>query len=140
MAHYALIDGNNVVVQVIVGIDEDDTDNLPAEFDSWEEFYGDFHDLTCKRTSYNTRFGVHTDGGTAFRGHFAGQGMTYDSVNDRFIFDQPYASWTFNESSYKWEPPITQPDNTNTNKYVWNEETYQNDTADPKTEGWELDN
>ena len=54
MAHYALLDENNVVTQVITGIDEDQNDTLPDGFSSWEEWYGNYHGVTCKRTSYNT--------------------------------------------------------------------------------------
>ena len=55
MAHYAFLDENNIVTKVIVGNDESNTDNLPSEFSSWEEFYGDKFSLTCKRTSYYTQ-------------------------------------------------------------------------------------
>jgi hypothetical protein len=54
MAHYALLDENNIVVNVIVATDENDLDDLPEEYSSWEECIGDRYSMTCKRTSYNT--------------------------------------------------------------------------------------
>ena len=66
MAHYAFIDDNNIVTQVIVGRDEDD---LAEGVTSWEDYYGARHGQTCLRTSYNTRAGEHSEGGTPFRGN-----------------------------------------------------------------------
>ena len=71
MAHYAFLDENNKVVEVITGIDEDNTSELPEGFSSWEEWYGNFRGMTCKRTSYNTVDGVHNLGGTPYRGTYA---------------------------------------------------------------------
>ena len=85
MAHYAFINDNNIVTEVIVGVDEDAKDDLPDEFDSWEAFYGDFRGQTCKRTSYNTLGNEHNDSGTAYRGNYAGIGYTYDTSNDVFL-------------------------------------------------------
>ena len=137
MAHYAFINDNDIVTEVIVGIDEDSTDTLPEGYTSWEDWY-----LTqrpnasaCKRTSYNTSGNTHSGGGTAFRGNYAGVGMTWDEDNDVFYAEQPFASWTLS-SDWVWEAPIDMPDDGNS--YIWNENAYQADTADPKTEGWEL--
>jgi hypothetical protein len=137
MAHYAFIDNNDIVTEVIVGIDEDSTDTLPEGYTSWEDWY-----LTqrpsmsaCKRTSYNTIANTHSGGGTAFRGNYAGIGFTWDETNDVFYPPQPYGSWTLS-SDWVWEAPIDYPDDGN--NYIWNENAYQADTADPKTEGWEL--
>jgi hypothetical protein len=137
MAHYAFIDNNDIVTEVIVGIDEDSTDTLPEGYTSWEDWY-----LTqrpsmsaCKRTSYNTIANTHSGGGTAFRGNYAGIGYTWDETNDVFYPPQPYGSWTLS-SDWVWEAPIDYPDDGN--NYIWNENAYQADTADPKTEGWEL--
>ena len=87
MAHYAFIDDNNIVVEVITGRDEYD---LPEGIVSWEAHYGEFRGMTCVRTSYNTYIdsdGVsqHGLGGTPFRGKYAGIGYTYDATNDVFI-------------------------------------------------------
>ena len=56
MAHYAFLNDNNIVTEVIVGKDEDDNADLPEGFDSWEAWYADFRGQTCKRTSYNTMY------------------------------------------------------------------------------------
>jgi hypothetical protein len=122
MAHYALIDENGIVVNVITGIDEDDTSTLPEEFSSWEEFYGNFHNLTCKRTSYNTKGNVHHDNGVAFRGNYAEIDGSYDSENDVFIPPQPFESWELN-SNWVWVPPVAYP--TDGNIYVWFEKTQE---------------
>jgi len=120
MAHYAFLDENNIVTEVIVGKDEDDLDTLPEGFADWEEWYGDFRGQTCKRTSYNTRANTHNDGGTAFRGNYAGIGYIYDSDNDVFYPPKPASSWTLN-SNWEWEPPVAYPDDDNF--YTWNETT-----------------
>ena len=119
MAHYAFLNDNNIVTEVITGVDEDAKDDLPSEFDSWEEFYADFRGQTCKRTSYNTVANAHSDSGTAFRGNYAGIGYTYDASNDVFISPKPYNSWTINESTWTWEAPEAYPDDGK--DYVWND-------------------
>lgn len=121
MAHYALLDENNIVTTVIVGADE----NLDGI--DWEQHYTDLYNQTCKRTSYNTFGNQHELGGTPFRGNYAGKGYIYDSSNDVFIAPQPYASWTL-DSNWIWQPPVALPELTeeeiNAGKYyVWNEET-----------------
>jgi len=83
MAHYALINNNNIVVQVITGVDEHITHNdhgtpVGGSTEAWEQFYESqpWHSgLTCKRTSYNGNF----------RGIYAGIGFTYDAENDVFV-------------------------------------------------------
>lgn len=122
MAHYALINENGIVVNVITGIDEDDTSTLPEEFNSWEEFYGNFHNLTCKRTSYNTKGNVHHNNGVAFRGNYAEIDGSYDSENDVFIPPQPFESWELN-SNWVWVPPVAYP--TDGNTYVWFDKTQE---------------
>jgi len=132
MAHYAFLDENNIVTEVIVGKSEG-TDGI-----DWEQKYGEIKGKTCKRTSYNTYGNAHKDNGTAFRGNYAGIGYKYDSVNDVFIEPQPHASWTCTEdTNWLWESPIPYPDDGN--YYIWNDAAYQADTADPKTKGWELE-
>lgn len=79
MAHYAFLNADNVVVEVIVGRDEGD------EGIDWEQHYAEVRGLRCKRTSYNTIDGVHVTGGVPFRGTYAGIGYTYDPVADVFI-------------------------------------------------------
>lgn len=121
MAHYALLDENNIVTQVIVGKNEDELrDGVVVD---WEEWYGNFHSKTCKRTSYNTLSNTHTDGGTPFRGNYAGIGDVYDTTNDVFYIQQPYPSWTISEeTNWVWTPPVPYPDD-DENIYNWNEDT-----------------
>jgi hypothetical protein len=118
MAHYAFLDENNIVTQVIVGKDEDE---LPDGISSWEEYYGDVKGQVCKRTSYNTLAGEHLSGGTPFRGNYAGIGYEYREDLDAFIPPQPFASWTLNESNYSWEAPVAYPEDGE--EYIWDEET-----------------
>lgn len=106
MAHYALIDKTNFVVNVIVGRDEND---IIDGISDWEDFYSKETGLTCKRTSYNNNI----------RKHYAGIGFYYDEKRDAFIPPAPGASWTLNENSYTWEPPIERPDGAFVS---WNEE------------------
>tara|TARA_R100000781_G_scaffold102912_1_gene66466 strand:+ start:334 stop:726 length:393 start_codon:yes stop_codon:yes gene_type:complete len=120
MANYALLNENNEVINVITGIDENNLETLPEGFSSWEEFYGDLHKLTCKRTSRNTVENTHVEGGTAFRGNYAIIGGLYDPNNDVFYLKQPFSSWTLNKSNWKWEAPVAYPDDEE-NNYIWNE-------------------
>jgi hypothetical protein len=103
MAHYAFLDENNIVFQVIVGKDENE-DGI-----DWEKHYGDFLGSTCKRTSYNTLGNRHSTGGVPFRKNYAGIGFIYDEENDAFYAPQPFASWTLNPDTFIWEPPIPMP-------------------------------
>ena len=125
MAHYAFLDENNIVTEVIVGIDETET----IEGLSPEEWYGNFRGQVCKRTSYNNNF----------RKNYAGIGFTYDELRDAFIQPkpegfgelneetctwippQPFASWTFSTSDGVWEAPIAYP--TDDKSYRWDEAT-----------------
>ena len=115
MAHYAFLNMQNIVTEVIVGKDETDGPT------NWEMHYGNIREQVCKRTSYNTRGGAHINDGTPFRKNYAGIGYTYDYARDAFIPPQPYASWTLNDSSCQWEPPVAYPADNET--YLWNEET-----------------
>ena len=117
MAHYAIIDSNNVVTQVFVGRDEDD---LAEGVSDWEVYYAPA-EFTCKRTSYNTHGGVHSNGGTPFRKNYAGIGYTYDAGRDAFIPPQPFPSWTLNESSCLWESPVPYP--SDDKMYSWDEDS-----------------
>jgi len=111
MAHYAFLDENYIVVEVIVGKDE-------SNFD-WERHYGDLRGQLCKRTSYNTKGGVHTEGGQPFRKNYAGIGFTYDPVRDAFIPPKPYNSWILNEDTCLWDSPVPYPSDGKT--YNWDE-------------------
>jgi hypothetical protein len=115
MAHYAFLDQNNLVTEVIVGKDEGD-DGI-----DWEQHYGEFRGQTCKRTSYNTSGGIHTSGGTPYRKNYAGIGYSYDSSRDAFIAPQPYAYWVLNESTCLWDAPSPKPNDGK--QYFWDEST-----------------
>ena len=113
MAHYAFLDENNIVTEVIVGKSENE-DGI-----DWEQQYGNFRGQTCKRTSYNTNRGVHRLGGIPFRKNYACIGMTYDQTRDAFVPKKPYNSWVLNEDTCNWEAPIQRP--TDGYNYNWNE-------------------
>ena len=151
MAHYALLDDNNVVTQVITGLDEDQTDTLPDGFSSWEEWYSNYHGVTCKRTSYNTYSNVHELDGTPFRGNYASLGGIYDETNDIFLFPKPYDSWILDVATASWKAPVDMPTDLNrendtslpTKNYEWNEETNSWDLVsqfnyNSETNEWEL--
>jgi hypothetical protein len=89
MAHYAFLDDNNIVTEVIVGIDETELIEglLP------EEWYGNFRGQTCKRTSYNGNI----------RKNYAGIGYSYDSVRDAFIPPKCHDEATLNEDTCRWD-------------------------------------
>ena len=120
MAHYAFLDKNNIVTEVITGKNENE--KRDGETIDWEVWYGNFRGQTCKRTSYNTAGNVHSDGRkNAFRGNYAGIGYTYDETNDVFIPPKPFDSWVLNESTWLWDSPISYP--SDGKEYNWNEET-----------------
>jgi hypothetical protein len=106
MAHFAQVE-NGIVMQVIVA-DQDVIDS-GAFGSGWVQ------------TSYNTYGGQHTLGGTPFRKNYAGIGYTYDSQRDAFISPKPYNSWTLNDDTYLWQPPVERP--VDDNMYEWDETT-----------------
>lgn len=108
MAHYAFLDGNDIVVEVITGRNEDE---VVEGISDWEEYYGNLRGRKCVRTSYNGNI----------RKNYAGIGFTYDSERDAFIPPKPFGSWTLNEESCLWEPPVAHPEDDNV--YDWNEES-----------------
>ena len=108
MAHYAFLDDNNVVVEVITGIDETET----IEGLDTETWYGNFRGQVCKRTSYNNNI----------RKNYAGIGFTYDATRDAFIAPKPYNSWILDEATCRWQAPTPKP--TEEGKfYSWDEAT-----------------
>lgn len=97
MAHYAILDANNIVTMVIVGKNEDETYNdQPMD---WEAYYGG------KRTSYNTFGGIHRTGKTPFRKNYAGIGYTYDAARDAFIAPKPTPDAVLDEATCQWIVP-----------------------------------
>lgn len=105
MAHYAFIDENNIVTQVIVGRNEDE---VVDGISDWEKYYGELMNQKCVRTSYNGNI----------RKQYAGIGYTYDENADVFISPQPYPSWSLDEN-YDWQPPTPMPEDAI--MYVWDE-------------------
>jgi hypothetical protein len=104
MAHYAFLDDNNVVTEVIVGKDETELiDGLTPE-----EWYGNFKGQTCVRTSYNHNI----------RKQYAGIGYSYNETADLFVCPQPFASWSLDEN-YDWQAPIDYP--ADGKLYSWDE-------------------
>lgn len=114
MAHWAELDENNVVLRVTVG-DNDD----PAGDEGYQWLIDNLGGRWLK-TSYNTTQGVHTAGGTPFRGNFAGIGFTYHEDIDAFMPPKEYPSWIIDTNDYTWIPPFPQPDS---GLWVWDEET-----------------
>jgi hypothetical protein len=114
MAHYAFLDDNNIVTEVIVGIDETET----IEGLDTETWYGNFRGQVCKRTSYNGNY----------RYNYAGIGYSYDSIRNAFIPPKPFDSWTLNEENCQWESPTPCPEDENS--YTWNESTLSWDLAE----------
>ena len=107
MAHYAFLDENNIVTEVIVGRNETEVVNGISD---WEAYYSEFRGQTCVRTSYNGNI----------RKNYAGIGFSYDAERDAFIPPKPYDSWLLVEESAQWEAPVPYPDDGL--MYSWNEE------------------
>ena len=124
MAHYALLNKQKEVLQVIVGANEDDLiDGL-----SPEKSYSTIYNCIVKRTSYNTRGGIHynliankssEDQSKAFRKNYARIGYTYDDQRDAFIPPKPFPSWVLDEFTCLWDSPIPYPNDGN--MYYWDE-------------------
>jgi hypothetical protein len=90
MAHYAFLDENNIVTEVIVGRHEDE---IVDGISDWEKYYGEFRSQVCKRTSYNGNI----------RKHYAGIGFTYDEERDAFIPPKPEeGNWELDEETCLW--------------------------------------
>jgi hypothetical protein len=105
MAHYAFLDENNIVTEVIVGIDETEL----IEGKDPETWYGEFRGQRCVRTSYNGNI----------RKHYASIGFSYSDELDAFIPSKPFESWVLDEETCTWQAPIACPENGKL--YIWNE-------------------
>jgi len=104
MAHYAFLDSDNVVTEVIVGKDETELiDGLTPE-----KWYENFRGQTCVRTSYNHNI----------RKQYASIGFIYDADADVFVAPQPFASWSL-DSNNDWQAPTPKPEGS----FTWDEET-----------------
>ena len=113
MSHFALLDENNIVIAVFPGRQEDN---------GLENELSERTGQPYKQTSYNTHGGQHILGGTPFRKNYAGIGFIYDAERDAFIPPQPFASWTLNEQTCLWEPPVPRPAD---GSWTWNEDSLE---------------
>jgi len=116
MAHFAQINSDNIVTQVLVVSDNDQ--HRGQDFLANDLGLGG----TWIQTSYNTRANTHTAGGTPLRGNYAGVGYVYDSTNDVFYPPQPYPSWIISAvTNWIWTAPTPYP--TDGKMYSWDETT-----------------
>lgn len=123
MAHFAELDENNVVKQVIVVhnnelLDDEGQENEAKGVEFCSTLFGH---TNWVQTSYND----------SVRKQFAGVGFTYDDVNDIFVAPQPYPSWSLDDNS-DWQPPTPMPEDDN--MYSWNEDTQSWDLVEPVTD------
>ena len=110
MAHYAFLDKDGIVTEVITGRDETETVDGISD---WETYYGNIRNQDCVRTSYNGNI----------RYNYAGIGFTYDEVRDAFIPPKPYESWVLDEETCQWAAPISYPEDGV--MYEWDEESVE---------------
>ena len=131
MAHFAELDKDNKVLRVVVGCNTDIANNggeqstqAATHFETVVPLSAD--GVKWMQTSYNNNF----------RKMYAGIGMVYDPVKDKFLTQQPHASWSL-DSNDDWQAPITYPSITqegDVNYFItWNETKYNADN----TTGWE---
>jgi hypothetical protein len=112
MAHFAQLDENNVVLQVIVVHNNELLDNgVESEVKGIAFCQSLFPGTTWVQTSYNANI----------RKNYAGIGFTYDSARDAFIPPKPFPSWVLNEATCQWEAPVPYPNDGQ--QYVWDEAT-----------------
>lgn len=126
MAHFAILDENNIVKNILVV-----SNDIATNEENGISFLKDIlknQNLKIKQTSYNTRNGVHTQGGTPFRGNCARPEYIYDEINDVFYRPRPVDmnnvvcnSWTISAPTWDWKAPIPMP--TDGKWYDWNEVT-----------------
>lgn len=112
MAHFAKLDDQNTVLQVIVVHNNELLDNGVESEAKGIAF--------CQSLFPNTRW-VQTSYNGNIRKNYAGVGFTYDTDRDAFIAPKPYASWVLDEATCRWEAPVSYP--TDGQRYVWDEAT-----------------
>jgi hypothetical protein len=117
MAHFAKINSENVVDQVVVVHNND----APDEASGIAFLNTLFGDANWVQTSYNTAGGQHRLGGTPLRKNYAGVGYIYDQNLDAFYAPKPYASWILDEATCVWQAPVSMP--TDDKNYYWDEPT-----------------
>ena len=106
MAHYAFLNSNNIVTEVITGRNEDEKINGITD---WEDYYSSIKNQRCLRTSYNGNI----------RKNYAGIGYTYNEELDAFIPPKIYSKWILNEDTCNWEAPVEYPSDGKI--YIWND-------------------
>ena len=131
MAHFAKIDENNLVINVVTLNDSDmlDSENNPSETvgQNYLQTHNNWPSNLWIQTSYNTKENKHLLGGTPFRGNYAVVGGTWDSVNNIFLPEKPYSSWVKNTTEARWQSPIgdapalTDEQLTAASYYAWDE-------------------
>jgi hypothetical protein len=107
MAHYAFLEKEGFVTEVIRGRDETE---VVDGISNWETYYGNLRNQKCVRTS------IHGN----IRKNFAGLGFFYDVNRDAFISPNPYDSWVLNENTCRWQAPVPRPE---TGSYYWDEQS-----------------
>ena len=131
MAHYAELDENNIVLQVIVVRNQDCLDENGQETEDAARAFlkANGHLGRYIKTSYNTRENIHygddgsPDGKPPFRGNYAGRGFIYDPTNDVFYEPQPYPSWILDQTKWNWVAPVVKPDIERNQICEWDENT-----------------
>ena len=118
MAHFAELNSENKVIGVLkventVILDENNQEQESLGIAFLQGLFGS--DKIYKQTSYLGNI----------RKNYAGIGFTYDASRDAFIPPKPYPSWTLNDSTNQWEPPVAQPADTDTSIWVWHEDTQE---------------
>ena len=143
MAHFAQLDENNTVLTVEVINNEAMTDANGVEQETLgtallKQIHGE--NTIWKQTSINTHGNQRTDdsGKSPFRYNYACIGAKYNLEYDGFECGiKPFESWILDTSTLFYEAPIPMPEPIDTHIWKWNEDLYQSDTSDPKTQGWE---
>jgi hypothetical protein len=120
MAYFAKLGPGNIILTV-----EPVSNDIATTEQAGVDFLNNLYNTrdVWKQTSYNTKGGVHLNGGTPLRKNYAGIGYSYDQTKDAFIPPKPYLSWTLNETTCQWEAPVVKP--ADGKFYIWNEDTQQ---------------
>jgi len=120
MAHFAKLGPGNIILTV-----ESVSNDIATTEQAGVDFLNNLYNTrdVWKQTSYNTKGGVHLNGGTPLRKNYAGIGYSYDQTRDAFIPEKPFNSWTLNETTCIWDPPVAYPSDGKI--YIWNETTRQ---------------
>ena len=125
MASFAKLNSENIVTTVVSVVNEvlKDSNGIEQESIGIEFLKTLYNEPNAfwKQSSYNTKAGVHTEGGIPFRKNHASIGYTYDENRDAFIPPKPFNSWILNESTCNWDAPVARPQDEQL--YTWNEQT-----------------